>query len=284
VRRIFSILLLLPLLSKADILHFAWDTSPDPFVTDYFLYASGNGIISTNSGSYFTRVHVTPVGGGTQSSYITVPAGPATMTFYVTAAYPGIESDPSVPLTTDIPVTVSCVLSASPTSIAFGGKTILTWVITGPCTYANIQPTIGNVNVLGGKTTVAPTVTTTYILTTANALSTNSCTATVTVGLPLGISITAVPSTIISNSLTTLTWTSTGPCVSTLIDQGIGVKACNSSTVVSPLVNTTYTVIAYDALGNSVTNSALVTVVAPPAPPGVSPGSLAAFRKAIIIR
>jgi hypothetical protein len=115
-------------------------------------------------------------------------------------------------------------------------------------------------------------------------LSTNTCATTITVGLPLGISLTASPSTVISNSPVTLAWSSQGLCDHVLFNHSITNTACSGSISVTPLTNTTYTVIAYDAALNSATNTASVTVVAPPTPPPTPTNSLVAFRRAVIIR
>lgn len=274
--RALSILLLSCLMAKAELIHFSWDASVTPFVSDYFLYA-GNLPASTNS--YIARVQVSAPA---TNAYLNLPNG--TVSVWVTSAFPGgPESAPSTPLTFTVPVSVSCTLAASPTSIAYGDSTDLTWAISGAASSASIDGGVGAVDPVSGTVSVSPSVTTTYTLTASNALSTNTCTATVTVGLPLAVSLLASPSIVISNSPVTLTWSSTGPCDHVAFNHSITNTACSGSLSITPTTNTTYTVIAYDAALNSVTNSASVTVIPAPTPPSPS-GGLAAFRRAVIIR
>ena len=266
-------------MSNADQIHLQWNSVGDPFVTDYFLYA-GNPPVSTNS--YFFRLSVPAIPGPTQSSYVTVPNG--YWNFWVTSAYQGgPESPPSLPLETPVPPDVTCFLLTSESIILYGGFANLIWTVSGAATYANISG-IGNVSLVGGSQIVAPTVTTSYVLTVANAVSTNTCETTITVLPPLAVSVVANPSTVLSNSLSTISWTTTGPCATLVIDNGVGSVSCSGGNYTfTGITNTLFTAIASDSFGNTVTNTALLTVVQPPTPP-IIPGGLAAIRKAIMIR
>ena len=110
-----------------------------------------------------------------------------------------------------------------------------------------------------GSVTVSPSATTTYTITATNGTATATATATVTA--PLGVTLTANPVNIAPGGQSKLTWAATG--ASTLnIDNGVGAVATATGSVpVSPTANTTYTITATDAQGNTTTAAATVNVV-----------------------
>jgi YVTN family beta-propeller protein len=156
-------------------------------------------------------------------------------------------------------------ISASPTTIAIGGSSTLTWTSTG-ATSISINQGIGAVPVNGSRV-VLPTVTTTYTITAKNSSGTATTTAkvTVTAALPT-VSFSAAPVSISPGQSSTLSWTTTG-ATSVSINQGIGIVALNGSKVVTPAATKIYT-ITVKGSGGTVTAKATVTVVV--APPTVS--------------
>jgi hypothetical protein len=152
---------------------------------------------------------------------------------------------------------------ATPSSIAVGGSSQLTWVVQG-ATSVNIQPGVGNV-ALTGSTTVTPAQTTTYTLTAVGPNGTINATAVVTVGgagagtgNPQIIRFEASPLSIAPGQQSTLSWTTTGATAVSI--SGVGTVTLNGSTTVSPTQTTTYTLTASTADGKSVTAPVTVTV------------------------
>ncbi|MGD0940716.1 MAG: putative Ig domain-containing protein [Terracidiphilus sp.] len=85
--------------------------------------------------------------------------------------------------------------TASPTSIASGSSSTLSWTTTG-ATSISISPGTFTSTSANGSTKVSPTVTTTYTLTATNAAGLTTSTATVTLaasGSPLTITTTSCP-------------------------------------------------------------------------------------------
>ncbi|MBX4191246.1 MAG: hypothetical protein KW804_00375 [Candidatus Doudnabacteria bacterium] len=150
--------------------------------------------------------------------------------------------------------------TASPTSIASGGSSTLSWTVTNATTLS-LDQGIGTVT--GTTRSVSPTATTTYILTATNASGSVTSTATVTVTNPTPTisSFVASPTTITQGGASTLSWTVTN-ATSLSINQGIG-TVTGTTRSVSPTATTTYILTATNASG-SVTANTTVTVNIPP--------------------
>ena len=134
---------------------------------------------------------------------------------------------------------------ASPKTIASGGRSTLSWSVTGADSLS-ISPGVGTVK--GTSVKVSPSATTTYTLTATNAIGSSRATATVTIRpLPKIISFTVSPSTINSRGRTTLRWRVTN-ADRVFIDQGIG-TVTGTSYSVSPSVTTTYKLTATNLVG-----------------------------------
>lgn len=145
--------------------------------------------------------------------------------------------------------------SASPSTVAPGASTTLTWSVTG-ATGLRLDP--GGVDVTGSTSrSVSPAATTTYTLTATNGVGSTQATATVTVTAPkpLIASFTASPSTITAGASATLAWSVTG-ATSLSLDPGIG-AVTGTSRAVSPAATTAYTLTSTNAAGSS---TATVTV------------------------
>ncbi len=181
--------------------------------------------------------------------------------YSITAQVPGAAVTYEEPVAAPGAPTITS-FTASPTSIASGGTSTLTWSYTNG-TSASINQGVGDVTSLTNKS-VNPTTTTTYTLTVTNSVGV-SVTAQVTVtvttpvpGAPTITSFTASPTSIVSGSSSTLTWTSTNGA-SASINNGVGGVGLNTSTVVYPTTTTTYT-LTVTGPGGSVTQPVTVTV------------------------
>jgi large repetitive protein len=158
-------------------------------------------------------------------------------------------------------------LSASPTTITQGQSTTLSYTSTNATSvsisgYGTVPP------VRNGSITVAPSATTTYILTAIgpSGQSTSSVQVTVNPPPPPTSSLSASSTTIIQGQSTTLSWTTTN-ATSASIDNGVGTVSpvAGGSISVSPNATTTYTLTANGAGGQS-TSSVTITVNPPPSP------------------
>ena len=151
---------------------------------------------------------------------------------------------------------------ATPSSIAAGQSSTLTWVVQG-ATSVSISNGVGNV-ALTGSTTVTPTATTTYTLTAVGATGNVTATATVTVGTgggagnPQILRFEGSPLSIQPGQQSTLSWTTTGATQVSI--SGVGAVTLNGSTTVSPAQTTTYTLSATSSDGKTVTAPITITV------------------------
>lgn len=157
--------------------------------------------------------------------------------------------------------------TAAPASIIRGGSSILAWTTTG-ATSVLISNVTGTLAVDGSKS-VSPTVTTTYILTAANANNVViKCEKTITVVPPTPADptcdeITATPASIKKGESSTLKWFTTNAVTAT-IDNAIGSVAVDGTQVVSPLQTTVYLLRAVSANNKVVTCPVQVTVTQTP--------------------
>ncbi|MBW2005045.1 MAG: RHS domain-containing protein [Deltaproteobacteria bacterium] len=177
-----------------------------------------------------------------------------TTTYTLTATGEGGTTTESL---THLPPTVS--IGADPGTIHIGESSTLTWTSTNADSCI-IELNIGNVNP-NGSTTVSPTETTTYTITATGPGGTATESFTVFFFAPT-VTIRADPATIQVGDSATLTWTSTN-ADSVSIDQGIGSVELSGTTTVTPTVTTAYTITATGP-GGTATDSAMVTVIAPP--------------------
>jgi hypothetical protein len=157
---------------------------------------------------------------------------------------------------------------ASPSQIAAGQSSTLTWITQG-ATQVSINNGVGNV-AASGSTTVSPTQTTTYTLTATGPAGNVTATATVTVGgaqtgNPQIARFEASPLTIAPGGSSTLSWATNG-ATTVSISPGVGNVPVNGSTTVSPSATTTYTLTATSADGKSVTAPVTVTVTSAAVP------------------
>ncbi len=151
---------------------------------------------------------------------------------------------------------------ASPSNIAAGQSSQLTWLVQGASS-VTISNGVGSVAATG-STTVTPATTTTYTLTAVGPSGNITATTTVTVGPAVGagtpqiIRFEASPLNIQPGQQSTLSWTTSGATQVSI--SGVGTVTPNGSTTVSPTQTTTYTLSASSSDGKSVTAPLTITV------------------------
>jgi YVTN family beta-propeller protein len=162
-----------------------------------------------------------------------------TTTYTVSATNSVLTASSSVIVTVTYPLpTVK--LNASPTTIAPGGSSTLTWISTGADS-ASIDNGVGIVEVNSFKT-VTPIKSTTYKITVLGLGGVSSASATVNLKYPTPtVLIMGNPDLIPPGGSSTLSWTSANAMTAT-ISNGIGSVPVNGTRVVFPRVATTYTI------------------------------------------
>ncbi len=196
-----------------------------------------------------------------------------TTQFTMTVSGAGGTTQCQTIITVAPPPAPTCTLTASPTSLAYGGGlTTLTWTTTG-ATSASIDNGVGSVTpVISGAKLIFVVTTTNYTLTAKGPGGETTCAAAVTVAPPPPptaptCTLTASPTAIQTGGSAALSWTTTN-ATSFSIDQGIGsvTPVASGSKSVSPSTTTTYTGTATGS-GGTVHCAATVTVTSTPPPP-----------------
>ena len=186
---------------------------------------------------------------------------------------------------TGLPVIMS--FSAAPSTVSAGGSSVLTWAVSNAdgAKISGIGPVAAS-----GNTTVYPASTTTYVIEASNGAGTSSASMMIVVSapytppsttlpaatsnLPSILSFTASPSTIISGSSTSLSWSvlnATGVTIS-----GVGPVPTTGSLTVSPSATMTLTLTAQNTAGsNYATTTITVTSASSPPSTGSRPGIVA---------
>lgn len=162
----------------------------------------------------------------------------------------------------------SITLSASPTSVAAQGTSVLTWSVTGATSCTASGGWTGTKATSGSETTTALTATQTYTLTCGGTGGQTSRAATVTVTDPAAsptVTFAASPTSIASGGSSTLTWSTTNATSCTAGNGWAGTKGTSGSIAVGPLSQTTTYTLSCTGTGGSASGSATVTVT-PPAP------------------
>jgi hypothetical protein len=212
-------------------------------------WSSTNATSCTSSGAW----------SGARGTSGTLSVSPtSTSTYTITC---GTASSSATVTVSSTPAPTISSFSASPSSITSGGSSTLSWTVAN-ATSLSLDQGIGTVT--GTSRSVSPASTTTYTLTATNSSGSVTSIATVTVTsapIPTISSFTASPTSIISGSSSTLSWTVSN-ATSLSINQGIG-AVTGTTRSVSPTTTTTYTLTATNASG-SVTSTATITVSVPP--------------------
>ena len=151
-------------------------------------------------------------------------------------------------------------LTALPTSVTAGNTSTITWssVNATSCTATGAW---SGTKAVSGALAVTPTATSTYSLACTGSGGTTN--ASVTIGftpLPLPtVTLTASPSTIISGSSATLSWSSTNTVTCTASGAWTGTKAVSGTSAVTPTANSTYS-ISCTGVGGTKVASVTITV------------------------
>lgn len=168
--------------------------------------------------------------------------------------------------TTSVTITVtagkpSVTLTATPESLLAGQSATLQWT-TQYATSVEIDQGVGTFTKESGIVQVKPNLTTIYTATAKGAGGTATASATVTVAASseLGISMTALPTTISTGGKSQLTWSSQN-ATSVRIDPVIGAVNLSGSLQVAPSATITYIATATGASGATKTASVTVTLL-----------------------
>jgi phosphatidylinositol-3-phosphatase len=159
-------------------------------------------------------------------------------------------------------------LSAQPLSLTSGSSAVLSWTSQNATSV-----TISGLGTFGpaGSTSVAPTVTTTFVATATGPDGSATSSITVVVASstlpPPSIVLTAQPATIASGSSSVLRWSTTN--ATSVSIPGVGAFGPSGSATVSPTSTTTYFATAAGTQAGTATTSATVTVAT--GPPTVPP-------------
>ncbi|MCX6002727.1 MAG: hypothetical protein NTY79_09425, partial [Chloroflexi bacterium] len=206
-----------------------------------------------------TSVSISP-GIGTVSSSGTREVSPGTTTTYALIAnntFGSARKSVTITVTGALPAIAS--FSVDKDSIITGQSATLSWSVTG-ATSVSISPGVGPVSMTGTES-VSPASTTAYTLTATNDAGNSTASATLKVTsskAPIITTFSAIPGSIKSGELSTLTWDIIG-AKSINISQGIGGVASKGATQVAPAATTTYT-LTVDSDYGSETRSVTVTV------------------------
>jgi PKD repeat protein len=164
-------------------------------------------------------------------------------------------------VTTPVPVPPTVSLSAAPATIAAGQSATVTWSATN-ATSCSASDGWSGTRATSGSQAVAPTATTTYILTCTGIGGVASASALVTVtALVPTVSLAASPASIAAGGSSTLTWSSVDATSCAASGGWSGARATSGSQPVSPSSTTTYALSCTGA-GGSASQSATVTVAA----------------------
>jgi hypothetical protein len=238
------------------------------FVANPSSIATGAQTTLSWSTSNATTVSISP-GVGTVAANGSAPVSPATTTVYTISAT-GADGKT---VTATVQVTVGALtaqilrFAASPSTIALGAQTTLSWSTSGASTIS-ISPTVGTVTA-NGSTTLSPASTTSYTLSATGADGkTVTAVATVTVSgsaIPQIVSFVATPQSISPGQSTQICWQVTG-ATNISIAPGIGNNLNpNGCSTVTPSATTTYTLTATNAVGqvqgNLTVNVGLVQIL-----------------------
>ncbi len=171
------------------------------------------------------------------------------------------------------PVVVS--FTVSPTSIHAGESAILSWEVKNASS-VSIDPGMPALATTGAEK-IAPSSTTTYILTAGNSAGSTRATALLTVtgttgtpqqpvsGVPVILSFTASPTSISPGGSAILSWTTsnaTGAAIS-----GIGAVGTSGVTSISPSATTTYILTATNGINTATGATSVVVTGTPTASP-----------------
>lgn len=170
-------------------------------------------------------------------------------------------------LTIVLVLTTSCTLSAAPTTVNAGDPVTLTFTTSSADT-GSIDNGVGDItgSLPNGSVVVNPLVTTVYTLTVVNSSGSSICTSSVTVNVAAPTcSLSASSVNIEVGQSVTLSWTTAFNPTTGNINNGVGtVTLPTGSTVVSPVVTTTYVLTVGNSAGSSTCQVQIVVRGCPP--------------------
>lgn len=158
----------------------------------------------------------------------------------------------------DIPPPPTASISINKSNIVAGqDSAVISWSAGGFVSSVTVtsQGSVGT----SGSATVSPSSSTTYTITVTGAGGTATDSVTLTVFQPVATTLTVSPTSIVSGSNATLSWSVSGNASSASINQGIGPVLFNSSQIISPTTTTTY-ILSASGDGGSDSDSATITV------------------------
>lgn len=188
----------------------------------------------------------------------------ATAIFTLTCSGTGGSAAQSATLTVSLHPTVTVGFSASPSTIASGRGSTLTWSSNGATSCTATGAWSGSKALSGSQSTGTLTANATYILTCSGngGSATQSVTVSVTAPAPT-ISLGASPSTVASGSGSTLTWSSTNATSCTGSGAWSGSKAISGSQSTGALTADESYTLTCSGAGGSAAQSATVSVTKP---------------------
>jgi hypothetical protein len=152
-------------------------------------------------------------------------------------------------------------LSANPSNISTGQSSTLSWTSTNATSCTDSGGWSGTSGTSGSRS-VNPMATTSYTLVCTGAGGTASASTTIslsTVSSLPGLKISGSPLSIVAGKSSTLTWASTNATACTASGGWSGNQSTNGNKVVTPLINTTYT-LSCSGAGGTATASTTVAV------------------------
>ena len=186
-----------------------------------------------------------PTGTGSDCTTLTCGAGMVNAAAAVQAAAP---TGPTV------------TLSASPTTVAVGGASTLTWSSTNATSCTASGGWLGTRPTSGSESTGALAASTTFTLTCTGAGGSASQSVTVAVTPAPTVTLSASPTTVVAGGSSTLTWSSTNATSCSASGGWSGSKPVSGSESTGALTTTTTFTLSCTGAGGSASQSATVTV------------------------
>ena len=226
-------------------------------MTSALTWASQNATACTASGGWTGALAAS----GTQ----TTAALTATTSYSLTCMGPGGTSAAATATVTVTPPVIAAAvptvsLTATPTTVAYGGRSTLTWASINATACTATGGWTGAQNSSGSQVTMPLTAPTTYSLTCTGAGGT-STPATVQVTVTPTATLVATPSVVASGGVSSLAWTSTNATACTASGAWAGALAANGNKATAALTASQTYSLACTAPGlTSAVVSATVTV------------------------
>lgn len=233
------------------------------------IVASGQSSTLTITFTGTTQIRVTAQPGGViydqattedvnpQTLTINTPSLTETTVFTLTASRKAGAAECSTQSQVSVVVcpTTTVSFTASPTLVAPGGRSTLTWNVPGATSVLITGPGVNFTGGASGSLPVTPTETSTYNLSATTLAecpgATGSVTVTVCCCAPTIQSFTAVPNNIPSGSTSTLNWTITDATDASISPTVGAVNPVNGSASVAPATTTTYNLSASNPCGQA---------------------------------